>query len=690
MRTKEDPRPSAGMRLALVLALLLALLLPALCARPLPAAPASQPEASLPQAKGENQPSISSIVFVRPDGTIFVHEERRRFPAQRLSFNQLEGSRAPFTEGVDAVEILKVLADGRPWDPKLFPPEGMKEASRAAAGGLRLDAGPGLHDYVVEYLARSRIRFEGGRDRLRWALDDAFGTSVGCAVVLPKGAEVLEADAWTQQGLVGRAKAVVEDGAAPSARIFVSRGPVPKDHAFVCEMAWAKGCVAPDEGARRLAWYDRALWLACGIELALCLALWFLFGRDPSHAPVPPLFRPPSDGQGGLLSPAAAGFIASGCRLTSRGFTALLASLSAKGSIAVTGSGAKSDPWIMSAPPQAPGGAGPVLAPEERLVLRMLFPLQGGWFRLDGAGWTLAEARDRAYLSLERRFGKAWELTLAPTVLMNLAALATCALAVGAFLWRFSLDLDAEPYAAAGLFFALFCPVVYASLVRLHRAFCLWSEAGPLSLACMIGFSLLLPAAVWHDVLLPAWFGAGVLAGPAAGWDAMAWLRLLLLPLSLACWWRLARTMGSWLAPLAYPLKAAGLFLALGFFVKMLDPLDTLPAASWLPFIVMFAIPSAFTLFMKRPARATLPVLNEIKGYARYIACAEAGRASAVDPRSQQGASLLQAYPYAVALGLEKAWGARFAGFASGAAMEGGRWSSLAWNRQMRRAGQML
>ena len=136
------------------------------------------------------------------------------------------------------------------------------------------------------------LRFEGGRDRLRWALDDAFGASVGCAVVLPKGAEVLEADAWTQQGLVGRAKAVVEDGAAPSARIFVSRGPVPKDHAFVCEMAWAKGAVAPDEGARRLAWYDRALWLACGIELALCLALWFLFGRDPSHAPVPPLFRP--------------------------------------------------------------------------------------------------------------------------------------------------------------------------------------------------------------------------------------------------------------------------------------------------------------------------------------------------------------------------------------------------------------
>ena len=111
---------------------------------------------------------------------------------------------------------------------------------------------------------------------------------------------------------------------------------------------------------------------------------------------------------------------------------------------------------------------------------------------------------------------------------------------------------------------------------------------------------------------------------------------------------------------------------------------------SWLPFVPFFAIPWALPPIMDRPAKATLPVLNEIKGYARYIACAEAGRASAVDPRSQQGASLLAAYPYAVALGLEKAWGAHFAGFASGAAMEGGRWSPLAWDRQMRRAGQML
>ncbi len=679
MRTNEASRPAAGLHLALVL-LLLGLLA-------LPVQASSAGEAGR-QAREADQPSVSCIVMVRPDGTLFVHEEYARFSAHNVSFRQLEGSHAPFASGADAVEILKVLADGRPWDPKLFPPEGMKEASRAAAGGLRLDAGPGLHDYVVEYLARSRIRFEGGRDRLRWALDDAFGASVGCAVVLPKGAEVLEADAWTQQGLAGRARALVKDGAVPSARIFVSRGPVAKDHAFVCEMAWAKGAVAPDEGARRLAWYSRALWLACGFELVLCLVLWFLFGRNTSHGPVPPLFRPPSDGHGGLLSPAAAGFIASGCRLTSRGFTALLASLSAKGAVAVAGSGAKHDPWILSAPPQAPGGAGPVLAPEERLVLRMLFPPEGGWIRLDGAGWTLAEARDRAYMSLERRFGKAWELKLAPTVLMNLAALVACALAVGAFLWRFSLD--AQSYAAAGFVFALFCPVVYASRVRLHRAVCLWSEAGPISLVCMTGFSLLLPAAVWYDILLPAWFGAGEPAGLAGGGDAMAWLRWLLIPLSAACWWRLARTMGSWLAPLAYPLKTAGLLLALGFFVKVLDPLDALPAASWLPFIAMFAIPSAFTLFMKRPARAALPVLNEIKGYARYIAYAEAGRASAVDPRSQQGASLLAAYPYAVALGLEKAWGAHFAGFASGAAMEGGRWSPLAWDRQMRRAGQML
>ena len=149
--------------------------------------------------------------------------------------------------------------------------------------------------------------------------------------------------------------------------------------------------------------------------------------------------------------------------------------------------------------------------------------------------------------------------------------------------------------------------------------------------------------------------------------------------------------MGSWLAPLPYPLKTWFVVFVVALLAKLFDSPNDLPAASWLPLVLTFAVPSAFLLIMARPAKAALPMLNEIKGYARYIAYAETDRANAVDPRAAQTrASLQQAYPYAVALGLEKAWGARFAGFASGAAMEGGRWQSVCASRALRRAGQSL
>ncbi|MBR4747718.1 MAG: DUF2207 domain-containing protein [Desulfovibrio sp.] len=686
MQTNDAPRLEAGMPLALVLSLLvLAFLALPLLALPVQAAAAGQ---TGQQAREADPPSITCIVLVRPDGTLLVHEERTRFPAHDVSFKQLSGSRAPFTSGVDAVEILKVLADGRPYDPKLSPPEGMKEASRKAAGAVRLDAGPGLHDYVLEYLAHGRIRFEGDRARLAWEQTGASGAAVGCSIVLPKGAEVLEADAWTERGLGSRVKAGTRQGASPSARIFVSQGTVAKDHAFVCEMSWAKGAVAPDEGSRRLAWYTRALWAACAFELLLCLVLWFFFGRDGGTGPVAPLFRPPHDWSGGTLSPAAAGFIASGCRLSSRGFTALLASLSAKGAIAVAGSGTSGDPWIMSAPPQAPDGTGPVLAPEERIALRTLFPLQGGSMQLKDSGWTLAEARDKAYLSLKRRYGKTWELNLVPTVGMNLAALLAVACAVGIFAWRYSLD--PTPFEAVGVFFVLFCPAVYYFRNGLYRTFCLWSEAGPLDMAALAGFILLMPPALVYGFMCIVFLAEEQIA---SNLDFLLWWGwLLVIPLCAACWWRLARTMGSWLAPMPYALKTWSVVFVVALLAKLYDSLlNDLPVASWLPLVLIFAIPSAFMLIMDRPAKAALPILNEIKGYARYIAYAETDRANAVDPRAaQRQASLQQAYPYAVALGLEKAWGAQFSGFASGASMEGGRWNAIAYDRRMRRAGQSL
>ena len=112
--------------------------------------------------------------------------------------------------------------------------------------------------------------------------------------------------------------------------------------------------------------------------------------------------------------------------------------------------------------------------------------------------------------------------------------------------------------------------------------------------------------------------------------------------------------------------------------------------ASWLPFVPFSAIPWAFPPFMDRPAKATLPVLNEIKGYARYIAYAESTRANALDSRSQGRASLLRSTPAPSPWDLKRPGAPGLQAFASGASMKGGRWSAVACNRHLRRAGQSL
>ena len=106
VQTNEAPCLEAGMPLALVLPLVLPLLALSLLALPVQATAGQTGQ----QAREADPPTITCIVLVRPDGTLLVHEERTRFPAHDVSFEQPSGSRAPFTSGVDAVEILKVLA----------------------------------------------------------------------------------------------------------------------------------------------------------------------------------------------------------------------------------------------------------------------------------------------------------------------------------------------------------------------------------------------------------------------------------------------------------------------------------------------------------------------------------------------------------------------------------------------------
>ncbi|MBQ3060802.1 MAG: DUF2207 domain-containing protein, partial [Desulfovibrio sp.] len=80
-----------------------------------------------------------------------------------------------------------------------------------------------------------------------------------------------------------------------------------------------------------------------------------------------------------------------------------------------------------------------------------------------------------------------------------------------------------------------------------------------------------------------------------------------------------------------------------------------------LAFLGILLLPLFLMPFMKQPAQKAMQVLADIKGLAMYIGAAEAQRLNFINPPERTPEEFHRLMPYAVALGLEKAWGAQFA-----------------------------
>ncbi|MBR3880360.1 MAG: DUF2207 domain-containing protein, partial [Mailhella sp.] len=76
---------------------------------------------------------------------------------------------------------------------------------------------------------------------------------------------------------------------------------------------------------------------------------------------------------------------------------------------------------------------------------------------------------------------------------------------------------------------------------------------------------------------------------------------------------------------------------------------------------VVILIPFGFSFIMDAPSVEARALLDEIEGLALYIGMAESDRFNAMNPPEQTLQHYQELLPYAVALDLEKAWGARFA-----------------------------
>ncbi|MBP3731610.1 MAG: DUF2207 domain-containing protein, partial [Mailhella sp.] len=83
-------------------------------------------------------------------------------------------------------------------------------------------------------------------------------------------------------------------------------------------------------------------------------------------------------------------------------------------------------------------------------------------------------------------------------------------------------------------------------------------------------------------------------------------------------------------------------------------------AAELILMLVAALIPMAFSLIMDAPTKETRSLLDKVEGLAMYIGMAERDRLNLINPPELTAEHFQEIMPYAVALGLEEAWGSRF------------------------------
>ena len=114
-------------------------------------------------------------------------------------------------------------------------------------------------------------------------------------------------------------------------------------------------------------------------------------------------------------------------------------------------------------------------------------------------------------------------------------------------------------------------------------------------------------------------------------------------------------------------------FMGFFLFSAFRDDLAVLSNAELCLALLALFIPCGFSLIMDAPSGEGRDMLDAIEGLALYIRMAESPTLNALNPPQRTLAHYREILPYAVALGLEQAWGAHFAAALSAAASSGAR-----------------
>ena len=671
-----------------------------------PAAAALGAEVPPPSAPSPAVPSCFALIQVAPDGELTITERLRGFgPSIERPLNagaKIYGSLAPFVQESD-MEVVSAKVDGKPVTPRVDVGE---EGSKVRAHLSAEDKSLPVHEYILTYKARDRILFLSDVDRLDWDVwgkrKDTGPLKLSCAIALPKGATVSKQWSRLGQETVGHKPVtqwINKDGVA----FFRAEAPMVDTEHFVVSVEWNKGVVASDGSEEILSTVKISMWGTFALLLLLCGALWFKFGKDPRPRVSIPLFYPPLGPDGMTLSPAAVAYIREAARLTSRGFSALLLNLATQKLVDMTGTGSRKDPYVLQTSDEilkrvpaddadregkATGeessqqkrriwedllkaGRGFDLA--ERLCLRRLFPARPPQPLEVGrkSAWQVAEARSVAYVALASRYRDLWQLN-GPLVSLMFTLCYGGAILVQFFLW---LNFGAADMAAV---LAVTCLTLGFTYV-VHRwsqygisIWVRWQEMGVINMILLGIYVLLWPVMLVYDAILDASMADFFLYQFMHSWQGAR--SLLWLGLTAYLFW-LTRDIK---AVFLIPLKILGFLLIFFVVGGMVFVANRFMGSANLAFMGMLLLPLFFMPLMKRPAPRAAKILEEIEGLAMYLGAAEAERLNTYNPPDRTPEEFHRFMPYAVALGLEKAWGAQFATSLADLRFRGGSLSAMA------------
>ena len=660
------------------------------------AAAAPGAEATLPSASG-NIPSCFVLINVAPDGELTVTERLKGFgPAIERplsSFEKTYGSLAPFVQESD-MELISAKADGKPVGSNMV----LKEQNNRRIVRLEAqDKSLPLHEYILTYKARDRILFLADADKLDWDIwgrrrgDDTGPIDISCAIVLPEGAKVSKQ--WSRLGheTMGH-KPVKQWINKKGVAYFYGEKPMEDEEHFVVSVEWNKGIVASDGSEKILATVKGSMWGLFAVLLILCSGLWYKFGKDPRPKATIPLFYPPTGPDGKTLSPAAVAYIREAAMLTSRGFSALLLNLAAQKIVDMKGTGSSKAPYILqtdgeilkripqedkeeAAPNREPSsqqkrsiwkellklGRGFDLA--EQLCMHSLFPNRPPKpLTMDKKNtWKMAVARSVSYAALSAKYRGMWVMNTSLVSLMFTLCYGGTVLVQGALWLNYgAANIDAVLAAVALSIVLTF--VVHCTLKYMVNIYVRWQEMGWINLILLGIYALHLPVMLVYDAILGPGFASSADGNMSD---------FFLFPFMEST--RTIRTF-LWLGLMGYllwltrsikevfivPLKVLGyllLFLLAGGTVYVANQFM---GSANLALMGSLLMPMFFMPLMKRPSQKGAALLAEIEGLALYLGTAEVSRLNVFNPPERSPEEFHQFMPYAVALGLEKAWGAQF------------------------------